>query len=193
MCFKIFPLSVKFDAGFVAKPVCSLWKLISDLFSVSSFLFAGPSHGRCGREVLWKFSWKNQGLSSQFLCGLKSHLERGKKIRPFSPSGILYLRQGKWRGSSAAVVSSGLSLYAGPWIAAIQLWTKIISLWVVHNGWILLSIVPFWTKGSTIRFTTDVSWHKQSQIFPWIKFCGPRGEHFLNSTIQSKWTFLSHP
>ena len=75
----------------------------------------------------------NRGLFSQFLCGLKSCLERGKKkIRPLSPSGILYLRQGKRSGASAAVILLGLSLYIGPWIAVIRLLVKIISLCMVH-------------------------------------------------------------
>jgi len=63
-------------------------------FSVSSFLYAEPSHGRCGRGLLRKFSLKgNQGLFSHFFVWIEVFSSEGKKIiRPFSPSGILYLR-----------------------------------------------------------------------------------------------------
>lgn len=102
--------------------------------SITIFLFAGPSVGRCGKELLRKFSPKgNWSLSSQFLCGLNFWLEMGTKIRLFSPSEILFSRWSKRSGTSAAVILPGLCLYTDLWITVILLLIKVISLCVVYK------------------------------------------------------------
>lgn len=102
--------------------------------SISSFLYAGLSLGRSGKGLLRKFSSKgNQGLSSQFLWGSKSWLEIRTKIRPFSPSEILFSRWSKRSWAPAAVILPVLCLYIDLWITGILLLIKIISLCVVHK------------------------------------------------------------